>query len=160
MSKRIPLIVAFVSLAVGGIFLGSQLSDSQPSSLPANVQAQPLKIDVASLVCLSEGLKAYDIPGGKCVLYPDCPTGRLSIATIDQDGRYPEQGQRVNATCTEAILVLEGQLTVRLKDTPHTLKSGDVVYITPKTPYSVEGKAKAVVMVEPKWDKTQNTPAP
>lgn len=104
--------------------------------------------------------KTYDIPGGKCTLYADCPTGRLSVATIAQDGRYPETGQRINATCTEAILVLEGELTVTLDKKPVTLKPGDLVYITPKTPYSVEGKGKAVVMIEPKWDKTQNTPAP
>lgn len=112
------------------------------------------------LVVPFETAKTYDIPGGKCTLYDDCPTGRLSIATIIQDGRYPEEGQRVNERCTEAILVLEGALTVTLDEKKEVLKAGDLVYITPKTPYSVEGKAKAVVMIEPRWDKKQNTPTP
>ncbi len=102
--------------------------------------------------------KTYDIPGGKCTLYADCPTNRLSVATIVQDGRYPEEGSRRNSVCTESILVLEGELTVTLDGKAQRLKSGDLVYITPGTAYSVQGKAKAVVFIEPKWDKTQNTP--
>ncbi|MBP9750262.1 MAG: cupin domain-containing protein [Candidatus Peribacteraceae bacterium] len=153
--KRPPLFVLIGILLVAAAGLGywGGISDQRPAPVTAPVGNE-------SLVVPFETAKVYDIPGGKCTLYDSCPTNRLSVATIVQDGRYPEEGQRVNARCTEAILVLEGELTVTLDEKPVILKPGDLVYITPKTPYSVEGKGKAVVMIEPKWDKTQNTPAP
>lgn len=113
-----------------------------------------------SLVCFKREAQSYPIPGGQVTLYPDCPTNRLSVAMIDQDGRYPEIGKKVNAHCTEAILVLEGNLTITLGSTEHQLGSGDLVYITPGTPYSVSGKGRAAVFIEPKWDKNQNTAVP
>jgi mannose-6-phosphate isomerase-like protein (cupin superfamily) len=154
-NSRLPyfLLVGFLLLVAGGLgyWAGVPAQQNTPSLAP--VGSEPLVVPLATA-------KTYDIPGGRCTLYDDCPTRRLSVATIVQDGRYPEAGQRINERCTEAILVLEGELTVTLDEKAVVLKAGDVVYITPKTPYSVEGKAKAVVMIEPKWDKAQNAPAP
>ncbi len=133
------------------------------TSFPSSPRSSPSSAAVGhspSLVCLAADAQTYDIPGGKCTIYQNCPTGRLSVAMIVQDGRYPESGRRINATCTEAILVLEGSLVVTLGDAEQTLQTGDLVYVTPGTPYSVEGKARAVVFIEPQWDKTQNTSVP
>lgn len=104
-----------------------------------------------------EQAKKYDIPGGICYLYPDSPTERLSAAFVKQDGRYPTEGYRKNERCTEALFILNGELTIYLAETPHQLKPKDVVYIPPGTPYAIEGKGEAFVFIEPKWDSTQNT---
>ncbi len=148
------LLIAAALLAAGsiGFWVGSPAPAPAPQSL-APIGNESLVVPLASA-------KMYDIPGGTCTLYDSCPTDRLSVATIVQNGRYPEEGQRVNSRCTESILLLEGELTVTLDEKPVVLKPGDLIYITPKTPYSVEGKGKAVVMIEPKWDKAQNTAAP
>ncbi len=111
------------------------------------------------LVCSAAEGKTYDIPGGSCTLYPDAPTGRLSCALVQQKGRYPEQGKRVNKRCTEAIFVIDGELILTLSDRTVTLKKNDVVYVTPGQPYAIEGTATVFVFIEPKWDKTQNVPA-
>ncbi len=101
--------------------------------------------------------KQYDIPGGHCYLYPDSPTGRLSCALVEQDGRYPTAGFRQNAVCTEALFVIDGDFQVIMDNKAHPLKSRDMVYIPPHTPYAVEGKGTVFVFIEPKWDSAQNT---
>ncbi len=103
--------------------------------------------------------KKYAIPGGDCYLYPDSPTGRLSCAYVVQDGRYPEQGRKVNKVCTEAMFIIDGEYTMDLGGEILKLKAHDVVYVTPGTPYSIEGKGTSFVFIEPKWDSTQNVQA-
>ncbi|MBP9750265.1 MAG: hypothetical protein KBC95_00265 [Candidatus Peribacteraceae bacterium] len=100
--------------------------------------------------------KKYNIDGGECYLYPDCPTGRLSCAYVIQDGRYPVQGRKVNKTCTEAMFIIDGEYTMDLGSEILKLKAHDVVYVTPGTPYSMEGKGTSFVFIEPKWDSAQN----
>lgn len=111
------------------------------------------------IVHLSDAAK-YEIPGGTCHLYPDSPTGRLSCALVQQKGRYPEKGRKVNKTCTEALFIIRGTFTVTLGDTTQKVTANDVVYIVPGTPYSLEGEGDAFVFIEPKWDGKQNTPVP
>ncbi len=101
--------------------------------------------------------KKYDIPGGLCYLYPDSPTNRLSAAYVEQDGRYPERGFRQNEYCTEAMFIIEGIFTANVGNKKHALTAGDVLYVKPKTPYSIEGKGKTFVFIEPKWNPEQNT---
>lgn len=101
--------------------------------------------------------KEYDIPGGRCYLYPDSPTGRLSCALVEETGRYPKKGFKQNAICTEAFFVIEGKLKVTVGKKTFTAKANDVVYIPPNTPYAVEGEGKTFVFIEPKWDSAQNT---
>lgn len=113
--------------------------------------------DAKMILHLSDA-KEYPIPGGTCHLYPDCPTGRLSCALVEQKGRYPEKGYKVNEKCTEAIFVMEGVFTVTLGDQTHKVSKHDVVYIVPGTKYSLDGEGKAFVFIEPKWDGKQNTP--
>jgi mannose-6-phosphate isomerase-like protein (cupin superfamily) len=102
--------------------------------------------------------KQYDIPGGVCYLYPDSPTERLSAAYVEQDGRYPEEGYRQNQYCTEAMFIIDGTFTATLNGVVHEVNAGDVLYVQPKTPYSIEGKGKTFVFIEPKWNPEQNTP--
>jgi mannose-6-phosphate isomerase-like protein (cupin superfamily) len=151
--------VAALAAVIIGVLIFTYILRPPPAApLAAKLDQESRPAKVSALVVPVSDAKTYDIPGGKCTLYADCPTNRLSVATIVQDGRYPEKGSRVNSVCTESILVTEGELTVALDGKEHRLKSGDLVYITPGTAYSVQGKAKAVVFIEPKWDKTQNTP--
>ncbi len=100
--------------------------------------------------------KKYEIPGGDCYLYPDCPTGRLSCALVLQKGRYPETGFRKNSICTEAMFVIEGEFTLTVANETVKLKQHDVVYIPLDTPYTIEGEGKTLVFIEPKWDGAQN----
>lgn len=101
--------------------------------------------------------KEYEIAGGTCFLYPDSPTGRLSAALVNQDGRYPEKGYRQNEFCTEAMFIIEGAFTATINGVAHELGLHDVLYVAPKTPYSIEGKGTTFVFIEPKWDSAQNT---
>jgi mannose-6-phosphate isomerase-like protein (cupin superfamily) len=103
--------------------------------------------------------KKYPLPGGTCWLYPDCPTGRLSCALVEQDGRYPEEGFRKNSICTESMFVLDGEFTLTVGESVKTLKKHDLAYIPLDTPYSIEGKGSVFVFIEPKWDSAQNVPA-
>lgn len=106
-----------------------------------------------------EGAKLYDIPGGKCWLYPHCPTGKLSFAYVEEEGRYPEKGYRKNERCTEAFFVLEGELTLTIGGEGgevHVLRQHDLFYVPLNTPYSVDGKGKSIVFIEPEWDSAQN----
>jgi mannose-6-phosphate isomerase-like protein (cupin superfamily) len=92
-----------------------------------------------------------------CYLYPDSPTNRLSSAYVEQDGRYPEQGYRQNEYCTEAMFIIDGEFSATVGGVEHVLRAGDVLYVVPKTPYSIEGKGKTFVFIEPKWNADQNT---
>ncbi len=100
--------------------------------------------------------KKYDIPGGTCFLYPDCPTGRLSCAYVIQDGRYPEKGRKKNNVCTEGMFIIDGEYDLDLGGKSYHLKAGDVVYVPVGMPYSIEGKGRSLVFIEPKWDSAQN----
>ncbi|MCE9643152.1 MAG: cupin domain-containing protein [Candidatus Andersenbacteria bacterium] len=101
--------------------------------------------------------KKYDIAGGVCYLYPDSPTDRLSCAYVEQDGRYPEQGSRQNEYCTEAMFIIDGEFSANVGGKEQKLEAGDVLYVQPRTPYSIEGKGKTFVFIEPKWNSEQNT---
>ncbi len=103
-----------------------------------------------------EDAKKYDIAGGVCWLYPDCPTNRLSCAYVEQDGRYPVEGFRKNERCTEAMFIIEGSLTLVVGGEKHVLKPHDIYYVPINTPYSVEGTGKSLVFIEPKWESAQN----
>lgn len=103
--------------------------------------------------------KKYDIPGGTCYLYPDCPTGRLSCAYVLQDGRYPEEGFRKNSVCTEAMFIIDGRFTMTIDGETRELGPKDVVYVPVGAAYSIEGKGTTFVFIEPKWDSAQNVPA-
>ncbi len=103
--------------------------------------------------------KKYDIPGGTCYLYPDCPTGRLSCAYVLQEGRYPETGFRKNSVCTEAMFIIDGQFTMTIEGQTRELGPKDVVYVPVGAAYSIEGNGTTLVFIEPKWDSAQNTPA-
>ncbi len=102
--------------------------------------------------------KKYDIPGGVCYLYPDCPTGRLSCAYVEQVGRYPEQGFRKNLKCTEAMFIIDGDMTFIIDGKTFPVKPHDVVYVPLNTPYAVEGTGRSLVFIEPKWESDQNVP--
>lgn len=141
---------------VAGALVVSCSKPQQPVSPSA--PATPARVE--SSIVRGSDAKEYPIPGGTCRLYEDCPTGRLSCAVIEQDGRYPEQGFRVNATCTEAVYVIDGDFEVTLGNSYATLGAGDVAYIVPGTRYAIDGKGKAFVFIEPRWDKAQNTQAP
>lgn len=106
-----------------------------------------------------EEAKKYDIPGGTCYLYPDCPTGRLSCALVVQNGRYPETGFRKNAVCTESMFVIEGEFTLTVGNETRNIKVNDLAYIPLETPYAIEGKGRVCVFIEPKWESGQNVPA-
>lgn len=153
------LVVAVGLLSfVGGISVASKDTAANQQQSPA-VRPEPPKNGTSTVVRASDG-KVYDIPGGKVRLYEDAKTDRLSCAFVQSVGRYPEAGQKLNKVCTEAIFVLDGEITVTLGADVHVLKKHDVVYIVPNTPYSIEGKADVFVFIEPKWDKTQNVPVP
>lgn len=145
MKRRSLMAGAFVAVALSSGLFGRWTAD-KPVIRPSP----------ASLVVRLPDAKTYDIPGGVCRLYPDSPTGRLSCAAVESTGRYPETGRKMNRTCTEAIYVIEGELSLSLGEEKKTLSKGDVAYIAPGTPYSIEGKAKVFVFIEPKWDKTQS----
>lgn len=100
--------------------------------------------------------KKYDIPGGVCYLYPDSPTNRLSAAYVEQDGRYPIEGYRKNEYCTEAMFIIDGVFSATVNSVIHELQAGDVLYVQPKTAYSIEGKGRTFVFIEPKWNPEQN----
>ncbi|MEK7500297.1 MAG: hypothetical protein AAB649_06905 [Patescibacteria group bacterium] len=102
--------------------------------------------------------KKYSIPGGVCYLYPDSPTNRLSSAYVEQDGRYPLEGRKQNKYCTEGMFIIDGDFIANVNGVIHELHAGDVLYVQPKTPYSIEGKGKTFVFIEPKWNPEQNTP--
>lgn len=104
--------------------------------------------------------KEYSIDGGTCFLYPDCPTGRLSCAYVLQDGRYPLSGRKVNSVCTEAMFIIDGEYDLNLGGTHYHLKANDVAYVPVGVPYSIEGKGRSLVFIEPKWDGEQNTACP
>jgi mannose-6-phosphate isomerase-like protein (cupin superfamily) len=142
------------TIGVMGPYHGNR---NAPSDSPQTAEADSPPTKAA--VFTQNDAKKYDIAGGTCWLYPHSPTDRLSCALVHQNGRYPEQGKKVNARCTESLFVFEGTLTVTLGNEAKQLKAYDVVYITPGTAYSVEGTGKAFVFIEPKWDSKQNTPA-
>lgn len=102
--------------------------------------------------------KGYDVPGGRCFLYPDSPTGRLSAALVEQTGRYPEKGYRINDICTESFFVVNGEFLITLNKKTTMVRPLDVIFVPPHTPYSIEGHGTVFVFIEPKWDPNQNKP--
>ncbi len=129
----------------------------RPQSKNFNLQE---KMKISNYHAPKNTAQKHKIPGGVCHVFPRCPTGRLSAALVEQDGRYPESGFRQNEYCTEAIFVLEGNLEITVGGEKFPLAVHDVFYIPLQTPYSLEGKGRAFVFIEPEWDSEQNTPSP
>lgn len=111
---------------------------------------------MSQFVFTQNDAKKYEIPGGDCYLYPDCPTGRLSCALVVQNGRYPEEGFRKNSVCTESMFVIEGEFTLTVDGNATQLTQYNLAYVPLNTPYSIEGNGKVCVFIEPKWDSAQN----
>ncbi len=108
-------------------------------------------------VARKKDAKVYDIPGGSvCTLYADSPVGNLSCAYVETDGRYPAEGSRKNIVCTEATFVIEGSMEFTLGDEKFLLEAGDVIYVPVNVPYTVVGKGRSLVFINPKWDSAQN----
>lgn len=100
----------------------------------------------------------FTIPGGtEGVIYPDHPTKEMTIAVVETDGTYPEKGRSVNERCTETLYMISGEFTLTAQGIPYTLHEGDVFMILPHTEYAIVGKGKALVLITPAWDKTQNS---
>ncbi|MBI2411514.1 MAG: cupin domain-containing protein [Candidatus Kerfeldbacteria bacterium] len=99
----------------------------------------------------------FTIPGGTHgYLYPTHPKGEQSIAYIEMDGVYPEAGYSRNDRCTETIYVLEGEMEIEYQGQWHTLKPHDLLMIEPENKYRSRGCGKAMVVITPGWDKSQN----
>lgn len=102
--------------------------------------------------------KAFTIPGGtQGVIYPDHPTKEMTIAVVETDGLYPAKGSSVNERCTETIYMISGEFTLTADGVPYILHAGDVFMILPHTTYSIAGKGKAIDVITPAWDKSQNS---
>ena len=101
--------------------------------------------------------QAFAIPGGtQGMLYPSDPCGALSIAVVEMDGKYPEDGWSINDICTETMYVQEGVMDVDIEGESYTLNPGDVLSIPPKKKYRCHGTAKSIDIITPAWDKSQN----
>lgn len=100
----------------------------------------------------------FFIPGGtKGFLYPSSPRGDQTIAIVEMEGVYPEEGCSINDYCTETLVLIKGELEVRVNDKKYELKEeGDTIRILPENKYSIAGKGKVVVSIAPNWDSTQN----
>lgn len=99
----------------------------------------------------------FTIPGGtRGYLYPTHPKGEQSIAYIEMDGVYPETGHSLNDRCTETIYLLEGSFDIEYKGEWHTLQPHDLLMIEPGNTYRTRGRGKAMVVITPGWDKSQN----
>ena len=99
----------------------------------------------------------FTIPGGvEGVLYPPGPDDQFSIAVVEQDGIYPQQGWSMNDVCTETFYMLEGAFEVDVDDKSFTIKQGDVLSVEPGQKYRVRGKGRSVDLITPAWDKKQN----
>lgn len=80
-----------------------------------------------------------------------------TIAVVETNGRYPEEGHSLNDVCTETIYLLDGFLEVEINGTLHRLENvGDVVVISPGNTYAIRGNGKAIDFITPGWDKSQN----
>jgi len=101
--------------------------------------------------------QSFKIPGGTCGrLYPAHPKGEQSLAVVEMDGVYPQTGCSLNDICTETVYLQEGSFTIRMDDQMYRLEPGDRLMILPGTKYRIEGKGKAVVLISPSWDSSQN----
>lgn len=99
----------------------------------------------------------FTIPGETHgYLYPPHPKKEQSVAYIEMDGIYPEQGYSMNDVCTETLYMIEGEFEEEVDGKVYTLKAGDVLMVLPGQKYRSKGKGKAVVIITPAWDKTQN----
>jgi mannose-6-phosphate isomerase-like protein (cupin superfamily) len=104
--------------------------------------------------------KTYEVPGALCRLYGDCPTGRLTCATVEQKGRSPPEGWYLNERCTEAFFVLSGTVTFTTPDGEEILGPGDLRYMPPGVRFALQGEAEILIFIEPSWDKSQNRIVP
>jgi mannose-6-phosphate isomerase-like protein (cupin superfamily) len=99
----------------------------------------------------------FAIPGGvRGVLYPAGPGNQFSLAVVEQDGVYPENGWSINDTCTETLYIIEGSLTVDVDAETYVIGVGDVLSVTPGQKYRIHGTAKTIDVITPAWDKNQN----
>lgn len=111
----------------------------------------------------------FTIPGGtNGLLYPPSPKGDQSVAVVELDGVYPEKGWSVNDICTETLYMMEGKLTLFIregldpslrrddKEEEYTLTPGDLFMILPGNKYRLSGKGTSCVFITPSWDSNQN----
>ena len=100
---------------------------------------------------------SFTIPGGTVgSLYPSHPNGEHTLALVETNGVYPERGWSMNDRCTETLFMLDGAFTLFVGSERILLKSNDAYIILPNNKYRIEGTGKALVVITPKWDKTQN----
>jgi len=109
-------------------------------------------------ICFTKSsAESFCIDGGtKGLIYPDHPKGQYTIARINMNGVYPVIGYSINTKCTETIVMLKGEIKIRVDDKVCELKSGDILIILPKTKYRIEGQGEVLDLITPRWDKKQN----
>lgn len=99
----------------------------------------------------------FSIPGEtRGLLYASSPRGDQTVAVVEMEGRYPEQGYSLNDVSTETLLVLEGSVMAEAGEERHELSEGDLFMVFPQTKYRLEGKARVAVFITPAWEKNKN----
>lgn len=99
----------------------------------------------------------FEIPGGTSgTLYPPGPNKDFSLAIVETNGVYPEAGWSLNDYCSENLYMLEGEFTVTVSNEEYKIGPGDLLCITPKNKYKISGKGRAMVIITPAWEKSQN----
>lgn len=99
----------------------------------------------------------FTISGGTSgFIYPDHPQGEQTLALVEMDGIYPENGYSVNEVCTETFFVIAGSMTAEVDGQKYSLQVNDVLMVLPGQKYKTEGKVKILDIITPSWKKTQN----
>jgi len=90
------------------------------------------------------------------MLYPSSPKGDQTIAYVEMDGVYPEEGYSLNDVCTETMFLVEGSIEIEVDKRWNQLNAGDLFMVLPGNKYRVRGKGKTLDLITPAWDKSQN----
>jgi mannose-6-phosphate isomerase class I len=79
----------------------------------------------------------------------------FNIASIDLDGRYPEQGYALNTISRELIYVKKGDGILVAGNKNVAINPGDTALIKPNEKYYLEGTMELIISSSPAWHPGQ-----
>ncbi len=86
----------------------------------------------------------------KCVIYEYLfGSEKTSLALVEIDGKYPDDGFAINKVFEEIILVLNGKGKIIIENKKYELKKNHAVLLKPNKKYRYEGNLKLATFTSP-----------
>jgi mannose-6-phosphate isomerase-like protein (cupin superfamily) len=79
----------------------------------------------------------------------------LSLARVELNGNYPDEGWSMNKECDQIFYCQNGAGEIKIKSDSYSFNSQDAIFIGKGKKYQLKGKADLLVINSPAWHPGQ-----